>query len=230
MKNITQQEYQQLLQTSRLLEKDAYGPKVLLTADHLIIKLFRRKRFFSKTLLFPAGKRFATNARELKKRGIDTVTVEDYGRCDDPPRDIVWYRYLEGQPLRDVCLASEPAELALLVEQLGAFVALLHQRGVLFRSLHWNNILVQPCGRLALIDILDLRVQRRPLNRFQRQRNFSHLLCRNKEDLHLYLGNSEFFWKGYATESNLSPAQLDRLKQLDLSSRKGMLKEMIVIP
>ena len=219
MRDVTSQEYQALLNSTQLIEQDQFGPKVLLTDDRRIVKLFRRKHFFSKALIFPPARRFTDNAQQLQKLGIDTITVEDYGRCSDPPRELVWYPYLEGETLRALCKKNE-TQLSSLIEDLGGFIALLHQRGVLFRSLHWNNVLVQPSGRFALIDILDMRIQRRPLNFFQRRRNFSHLLCRHPQDLQIYQANTDVFWKGYASQAELTRQQLKSLSQRDYLLRK----------
>ncbi len=212
---MTPEEFRSLLDRSQVIAEDAFGPKVLLTGDQRIVKIFRRKRILSRALILPSGKRFAKNAQILKKRGIDTVTIEDYRRCSCPPRELVWYRYLMGNPLREVCQNSKTEEIAMTVEKLGAFVAVLHRRGVLFRSLHWNNILLQPSGRFALIDILDLRVRNKPLNNSQRRRNFRHLLGRYQEDTQTFQLHSEKFWKGYAAATELSEKQLKCLKRLE---------------
>ena len=220
MRDISSQEYQALIDNSRLIEKDGYGPKVLLTQDQQIVKIFRCKRFLSRTTIFPAGRRFANNAVGLKERGIDTITIEDYGRCPDPPRELVWYPYLEGETLRDICLTVSKPEIASLVRELGTFIAVLHLRGVFFRSLHWNNILVQPSGRFALIDILDMQLQKRSLSILQRRRNFCHLLCRHPQDLQIYQENFEVFWHGYADACGLTAKQLLSLKRIQFELRK----------
>src|SRR5690606_7954122 len=61
-----------------------------------------------------------------------------------------------------------------LARQLGEFIARLHQQGVMFRSLHLGNILLDDDGQLGLIDIADMRCWPWPLNRWQRARNFVH--------------------------------------------------------
>ncbi|MFX6035930.1 toluene tolerance protein, partial [Acinetobacter baumannii] len=60
--------------------------------------------------------------------------------------------------------------------QLGELIAALHAKGVYFRSLHLGNVVRTPEGRMGLIDIADLRVQRSALSAAQRIRNFKHLL------------------------------------------------------
>ena len=63
-----------------------------------------------------------------------------------------------------------------LLEQLARFIAELHQAGVYFRSLHLGNVVLTPQGKLGLIDIADLSIQRWPLLGSQRLRNFRHML------------------------------------------------------
>ena len=55
-------------------------------------------------------------------------------------------------------------------------IARLHERGVYFRSLHLGNVVQTPQGELGLIDIADMKTQRRALGRTQRKRNFAHML------------------------------------------------------
>ncbi|WP_158414073.1 lipopolysaccharide kinase InaA family protein [Geoalkalibacter subterraneus] len=201
-----------------MLEKDAYGPKVLLCDEEVIVKVFRRKRFFSRALFSPPARRFAQVAQKLIQRGITTVTVLRYGQCCKPARDLVWYRYLPGETLRWHC-QRPGADLPDLMQRLGSFVALLHQRGVLFRSLHWGNILVQPDGEFALIDILDLRLQNQPLRLHQRRRNFRHLL-RYEQDALILQPDIESFWRGYKAVARLADGQIRALRRLDITSRK----------
>ncbi|MDD3801750.1 MAG: lipopolysaccharide kinase InaA family protein [Desulfuromonas thiophila] len=218
MKWLPPAEYQRLVQNSRQLEADAFGPKVLLTGEGLVVKIFRRKHLLSRELLSPAAWRFARHARRLQRRGIASLQVERLARCRRPACSLAWYVWLDGEPLRQHCRRPDTDQTALL-QRLGTFVALLHQRGVLFRSLHWGNILVQPAGGFALIDVLDLRLQRRPLSLRQRRRNFLHLL-RYAQDAQLFQSQAEAFWRGYAMITELSAVALQALRQTPIISRK----------
>jgi len=62
------------------------------------------------------------------------------------------------------------------ISSLAQFIAQLHEHGIYFRSLHPGNVVLQPDGTFGLIDILDcsFRWFGRPLNRWQRERNFRH--------------------------------------------------------
>ncbi|MGD9849516.1 MAG: toluene tolerance protein, partial [Desulfuromonas sp.] len=84
MKWLPPAEYQRLVQNSRQLEADAFGPKVLLTGEGLVVKIFRRKHLLSRELLSPAAWRFARHARRLQRRGIASLQVERLARCRRP--------------------------------------------------------------------------------------------------------------------------------------------------
>lgn len=158
-----------LLQRSKVLMKDRHGVKVIATPEGLIMKLFRRKRLLSSALWNPYALRFSRNAARLTELGIPTVEVTGVWRISSLKRHIVAYRRLEGECFRD--LDKTQARM----ENLAAFVAQLHQKGVFFRSIHFGNILELPDGRFALIDMADLTFRKRPLTAGERLRNLGHL-------------------------------------------------------
>src|SRR5690606_11004632 len=124
-------------------EADSHGEKVLLLADGSFLKLFRRKRLLSSALLWPYARRFASNARQLARLGVPTLQVIALYRLQEPARHLVHYRPLPGVTLRQIRRDALPCP-AQLFEQLGGFVARLHQQGVYFRSIHLGNIVLTP--------------------------------------------------------------------------------------
>jgi tRNA A-37 threonylcarbamoyl transferase component Bud32 len=130
-------------------------------------------------LLFPYAQRFADNIDALKKRGIPCPDVIATYRIASISRDAVRYTPLPGLTIRQVL--KEHGESAPLRAELGTFIAHLHDRGVYFRSLHLGNVILTPESKLGLIDISDMKCQRRALIDSKRLRNFQHLL-RYKED------------------------------------------------
>jgi hypothetical protein len=168
-------DFDALLEKSTVLMKDRHGLKVVATADGGILKFFRRKRLLSSALWNPYAKRFARNAARLTQMGIPTVEVTGVWRIPSIKRDVVSYKRLDGESLRDLEKTPE------LFGELAAFVSDLHQKGVFFRSIHFGNILKLPDGRLALIDMADLTFKGRPLTANERLRNFGHLM-KYKED------------------------------------------------
>jgi len=171
--------YLALRENATVLEADGSGDKVLLLEDGTILKLFRRKRLISSALLFPYAQRFADNIDALKKRGIPCPDVIATYRIASISRDAVRYTPLPGLTIRQVL--KEHGESAPLRAELGMFIAHLHDRGVYFRSLHLGNVILTPESKLGLIDISDMKCQRRALIDSKRLRNFQHLL-RYKED------------------------------------------------
>lgn len=202
--------YQQLREGAQVLEADSFGDKVLRLADGNFLKLFRRKRLLSSALLRPYAQRFADNARTLERLGIPCPQVIAVYRAAALKRDLVHYHPLPGLTLRQ--LRDGQGECPTdLHEQLGAFVASLHQRGIYFRSLHLGNVVLTPQGTYGLIDIADLKHQRRPLSAQQRLRNFQHML-RDERDSDWLRGEGEcLFLAAYRQTSgqDLAVPQLD---------------------
>jgi hypothetical protein len=122
--------------------------------------------------------RFVNNAEALRKAGWRTVEVVDLFRVPQLRRHAVLYRPLPGQPLDEVFPELKAAERDELLRKVAEFIAELHRRGVLFRSLHFGNIILCPDGRLGLIDVADLRIKGRPLTLRERKRNWRHVLRR----------------------------------------------------
>jgi len=171
---ISATEFEQLSAGARVLERDTRGDKVLLTPDDHIIKLFYPRRRFTSARLYPYAYRFCKNARHLQAKGIITVQCEQLRYDRQGGRHLVRYPLLLGDTLRDR-LASQPDRDRLLTG-LATFLAELHGKGILFRSVHLGNILVLEKDSFGLIDIADMSIQQRPLGLWQRARNFRHLL------------------------------------------------------
>jgi tRNA A-37 threonylcarbamoyl transferase component Bud32 len=193
--------YLALREGAQVLEADGFGDKVLRLRNGNFLKLFRRKRLLTSAALFPYAQRFADNARALQQRAIPCPQVIAVYQLKSIQRDAVYYAPLEGQTLRQ--LFDSPERAASLRAQLGEFVAQLHARGVYFRSLHLGNIVLTPDNTLGLIDIADLKCQRRALSLGKRLRNFQHML-RYSQDRQWLLGdNSSEFLQSYLSSSGL---------------------------
>lgn len=162
-----------LCENAEVLEQDQHGIKVLRLADGSMLKLFRVKRFLSSAQLLPYSRRFSRNALRLRKLGIPTVSIIACYKLPMPGWTGVHYHPLPGQTLRQI--AAEKGLDEYVLERLGRFIATLHDRGIYFRSLHLGNIVYTPEGQLGLIDIADLAVHSKPLNKNKRIRNFRHL-------------------------------------------------------
>ncbi len=159
--------FRRWMEGARRIEQDRFGPKVYALPGERMLKLFRVKRFLSSNLWSPYAWRFSRNSLILKEREIPTVTCLQWGYLAHLDRQYVLYEKLAGTPLREL----EDLDPVLL----GCFFACLHDRGIYFRSCHLGNLLLLEEGGLGLIDILDIRFRRRPLNDGERERSFRHL-------------------------------------------------------
>lgn len=176
MRLLSTEAFHHLRSGASVIEWDRYGEKVLLLRDGTFLKLFRRKSWFSKSMIVPPSKRFEQNARSLTALGIPAPKVISIFRTRSPHRSIVHYFPLEGETLRQLIKQSDAEGQSNVLSGLGDFVARLHDEGVYFRSLHLGNIVLTPNGGLGLIDISDMRCTGRPLSKGMRRRNYRHLL------------------------------------------------------
>ncbi len=176
-------EYTRLQRGAKVLEADGRGAKVMSLADGRIMKLFRPRKTFTSARWFPRSLRFAKNAQTLQQLGIPTVSDVICFKLPSQHFTGVLYQPLPGATLRQLGVAGLTTQGD--YSQTGEFIAMLHQAGILFRSIHLGNVVKMADGQLGLIDIADLASQPWPLLKSQRQRNFRHLF-RPDED-HDYL-------------------------------------------
>jgi len=211
MENISRTQYEELIKDTEIIEKDGFGLKVLDTHKGEMIKLFRRKRFFSTALFSPYAVRFVNNAKQLTELGIPTITINRLLWCASIKRHIVVYERLEGELLRDVLERAGDNRKQVFVK-FAEFIATLHKKGVYFRSAHLKNILVLPCGEFGLIDISDMQIKSRTLNMPLRQRNFQHVF-RYQEDKDLVQSHLDAFVSSYASSSPINKTEANDIKQ-----------------
>lgn len=196
--------YRSLVDRCQILERDYFGEKVLKTPEGLMVKIFRRKRFFTTATFFPYALRFIRNTRRLAARGIVTVSVVDHAYCPELQRHLVTYHPLEGKTLRDILRAS-PSDVDGLLYRTAGFIATLHQKGVYFRSLHFGNIVVSPDGEnFGLIDVADMTFRSRSLSNRLRVRNFRHILRCGEDAMVLERFGFRTFVDRYVALSDMS--------------------------
>jgi hypothetical protein len=163
----------QMIVGASVLEADSYGAKVYRLQGGNILKLFRRKRWFSSALLRPYSKRFIDNAVQLEKLGVPTLKVVHFYTLERPGMTAVLYQPLPGETLRQ--LAKAPGfSWAQALPALIGLIRELHRSGVYFRSLHLGNIVVTPDKTLGLIDVADMRFFKAPLSESLKKRNVQH--------------------------------------------------------
>ncbi len=163
----------QMIEGARILETDSFGPKVYLLQDGNILKLFRRKRFFSSALFRPYSKRFIDNAVELQRLGVPTLQSLAFYQLQTPGMTAVLYRPLPGETLRQMS-SEKDFNWQYALPELVELIRRLHTSGIYFRSLHLGNIVVTPDNQFGLIDVSDMRFLRAPLPRHLARRNLRH--------------------------------------------------------
>lgn len=170
--------------------------------DGRFAKVFRRPRgLFSKLRWHSSGTRFVKAAAELARRMVATVQVEEFHRVGPERREVVIYRPVDGEVLREVLRRGEDVEG--LVIGFARFLAELHARGIHPRSMHWGNVLVLATGGYGLIDVTATRFRRRPVHMRARARDFRPVLAYSLErEVVLRFGVRRF------VEMYLEPAEL----------------------
>jgi tRNA A-37 threonylcarbamoyl transferase component Bud32 len=220
--NLSNYEFEALTKGARILEQDGFGLKVLRLPDACILKLFRRRRWLSSQLWAPHAQRFNRNAKTLLKRGIPTLSVEKIFFLPEMQRQAVLYHELFGTTLRQWLREHDGDEAKALIQQFARFVAKLHAQGVLFRSLHFGNVLVTPEHDLALIDIVDISFRRSgALTTSQHTRNFAHI-GRYTEDRALFTQTGEHtFIDAYLAACPFAPKTCSTLKNAFLEDLRA---------
>lgn len=219
MRALAYADYEALRKDAEVIEADFFGDKVLRLVDGNFMKLFRRKRLISSAALFPYAKRFADNARELKKRGVPCPEVLETYRVNNIARDVVHYEPLPGQTLRQLVADAAHFNDPGLLTQFGVFVATLHNQGIYFRSLHLGNVVMTPDNELGLIDIADLRTSRRPLRKNMCLRNFMHMRRYHTDYAWLMQEQAKLFCNSYS-ERSLHDWDRDALERKLASSNR----------
>lgn len=212
MQSLDHSDYLALREGAEVLEADSHGDKVLRLPDGNFLKLFRRKRLLSSALLWPYAQRFANNAKALQDRDIPCPQVIAVYRISSIDRDAVYYAPLPGKTLRQ--LIEHQQTSTDLRARLGLFVAKLHACGVYFRSLHLGNIVLTPENELGLIDISDMKHQRKPLNQKKRIRNLHHILRYRSDNEWLLSDEPNAFFHSYLKNSNINTDKITHLTQI----------------
>lgn len=200
MQQISEARLNEIAAAGEILAKDDEFIRAVRASDGRIWKQFRKKSLPSSSAIWPYAKRFIRAAKLLRQRGINTVAVRDVYKVGDTGRHVVVYDELPGRSLRHVLESDSVKCLA----DFAAFMALLHDRGVYFRSMHLDNVLVLDTGAFALIDVTHVTFCRRPLGPWRRARNFRPVTSYSEDRALL-----EQFERRRFLEEYLAASQLD---------------------
>lgn len=147
-------------------------PKVFEQSGSTIIKLFYRKKSrLSSDHIRPRAMRFYKNVNKLHTHGYAVPRIDKIQFCPELKIYLLYYAKIEG---KDVRYLANHGDLH-VISHVAKLMADLHVNGIFFRSIHLENLLYQPDGKMALLDVTDVRFKSRPLNLYERYRNLKHL-------------------------------------------------------
>ena len=210
VRRLKKAEFNTLQANANVIEEDGLGPKVLRLDNGNFLKLFRERRCYTSGSFNPYSQRFAVNSERLQALGIAAPKILDLYVFDDGSSGVL-YQPLPGQTLRQVMQSmGSGAMREALVERFGKFLALLHDKGVYFRSLHLGNVLLMEDGEFGLIDIADMRLYPSPLRLALRQRNVRHMQRYPEDRRWLFEEQLQALLDGYA--SLAPPIAVERLR------------------
>lgn len=204
---LSREQLDTLCQQGQVIEQDRHGIKVLQFPDGRFLKFFRRKRWLNRDLLSPAALRFARHAVQLERLAIPTLRVESLHRIPGEPHSVAIYHPLPGRTLRQLLASGEATPQ--LMYRIGTFLALLHRRGVYFRSVHPGNIVITGMQQFGLIDLLDMKVRPWSMSRWARRRNWLHFLRAPQDRPYLTPALIDAVIMGYLDDADLPQRERD---------------------
>ena len=215
MEIITSEDFHHIcFQKDSTLLKTTYDrPKLLETPAGEMVKIFypRRKRFSSNSFK-PYAIRFKANANRLRQLGFAAPHVENIKFCPDLRTYILIYQKIPGENAR--ILANQNMDIIAAVAK---YLVELHHQGIFFRSLHLENLLYQETEEFLLLDIVDVKFKKNPLNIFFRYRNLKHMF---------FIEDDATFWQSYGIEKFVEQyLKLAKLSRLSTYILKRMLKQ-----
>ena len=204
MKKITSRELNALCKNGKTIDMQGGYPCVVLHPDETITKIWAiKKRLLSSNTIQSYAQRFVDNALKLKQRGIIVPEIIDHAQLEGSHVRIVKYRSLPGHSIRDL-LKKSPASVN--IPDLSRYVHSLHEKGILFRSIHFGNIIQLPEGDYGLIDFTDVKFSHKPIPLLKRAANIAFPLRYSKDAERIKKAKLPSFKKSY-----LALLKLDKL-------------------
>jgi len=161
---LKEQDFEELLRTCVIMASDDAGPRLLLSPDRKVIRIFRRGSPRSGA----SAKRFTRNAQRLIDCGIPAPGIEALRRHPTAGLELVVYPWIPGTEIRR--LEPGTPKFKKGFELLAGFVALLHHKAITATKSHLGNIILTPSGELSLTDVTEVRWHWLPLNPVTRAR------------------------------------------------------------
>lgn len=179
MEIISTEEYQKLASNGVSIDVKYGYPKVIIHDDGTITKLWPNKfKLFSSANFSPYSTRFIKAGEKLKALGIATPEIIQHAKIQGTRIRLVRYHELPGTSIREL-LHESPEKLD--IPSLAKFIYELHEKGILFRSIHLGNVIQCSAGGYGLIDFTDTEFHHKPLPAEKRAMNLSTPLRYEKD-------------------------------------------------
>lgn len=146
-------------------------PKVIETAQGEIIKFFYPKSWLSSNTYSPYALRFCRHAINLNLRGFHAPIISSIKFCAEMKTYLVCYQKINGHTI----VNFNPAINADIIKLVLQLIADLHHHGVVFKAIHLSNFIYCDDGKLALIDIGDMKFKNKSLSLYARVKNLKTL-------------------------------------------------------
>lgn len=209
VKTLTADEFHALVKGAKVLERQDGGLSALRTGDGYIIKIWQRRRGLTSDKVKPYSQRFRSNCEELNRRGIVAPVISESYAVRDSGEHLVCYREIAGTPLNEV---AEDGSLPL--KDLAGFYAELHDKGIHFRSIHLDNmLLLEPAG-FGLIDVTDTSFISKPLSLRKRAENLGYAWAYRSDYSYFNDEVRARLTAYYETAARLSQAEAGRFRKL----------------
>lgn len=166
----------------KVIEQDERGIKVLMLSSGEYLKVFKLRGWMTSSLFFSNARSFIRNSKRLNSLNIPTIQPVKLYHFSHSSDTAVLYKPLAGNTVRSL-LANDKLSAEKLKE-LAMFIAMIHQKGVHFKSLHFGNIVYTVKGNYGLIDIADMRIFLWPLSVNTRIRSLKRIK-RYQEDIQM---------------------------------------------
>lgn len=218
MNTITKKELDLLCKNGKAIDSKGGYPAVVLHTDGTVTKIWaRRKSWCSTSRIFPYSRRFIRNAHTLAARGITVPTILNHAKLKDSHVRIVTYQSIHGKSIREL-LEDTPQQVDM--GSLCRFILELHEKGILFRGMHFGNIIQLDSGGYGLIDFTDVTFFRKPVPILRRAANIAFPIRYRKDAKRIKKANLPRLRKTYTALLNLSKAEKKSFRQTFRSYKK----------
>ena len=179
-KNITKEEYARALDSGKAGPMKHGYPAVIMHADDTITKIWAKKAgWLSSSRWRRYSFRFINNAEKLRNYGVTVPQIIAHKKIFGTHVYLVQYHSLPGQSIREL-LEHHPERVD--IPSLAQYFYDLHEKGIIFRAIHFGNVIQTPNGKYGLIDFTDITFLKHPAPLSRRATNIATPL-RYREDV-----------------------------------------------